>query len=412
LSTLVLPQKKLDMSKDPNFSGQPIFRQLLNFINKKKIYRLAQSKQSDRYYKRFDTYHHLVTMLYCMFHDCTSLREVTTGMQACYLRLKHLGINYCPRRSTLSDANKNRNVEVFEAIHKYLYKKNRRILSDSPSLKKWESQLFIVDSTTISLFKDILKNAGNNPINGKRKGGIKVHTLIKADEDVPCLINMNAAASHDTPFIQNMKLTKGSIVVFDKAYVDYNQYNKWTNEQVTWVTRMRKGTKYRTVLKAKILPQVLDIGILMDNKIILGHNHNKKKAKVNARLVVYLDKSTNKEFSFITNNLELHAIDIANIYKRRWQIELLFKRFKQSYPLQSFLGDNVNAIKIQIWTSLIADLILQCIRTKLKRKMSHSGVASLIRIHLMTYIDLVRFLNNPEASLLMQYPRGPTLKLF
>ena len=137
------------MSKDPNFSGQPIFSQLLSLIDRQNIFKLAKEHFSDHYYKKFTTYNHLVTMLYCIYHNCTSIREVTTGMQACFLKLNHLGMDYCPRRSTLSDANKQRDSKVFEAIYYSMYKAIRYFLPDSLCNHEWYSKLYIADSTTI-----------------------------------------------------------------------------------------------------------------------------------------------------------------------------------------------------------------------------------------------------------------------
>ena len=225
------------MNKNAKFTGQPIFSQLLSLINPSTISQQAKKCKTDRYYKKFKTYDHLVTMLYAVFHKCTSLREVCTGMQVCCSKLQHLGLKYSPPRSTFAEANAKRSSEVFEGIYNDLYKKYSKELPDSRSGVKIDPKLYIVDSTTIKLFKEILKNAGRKPANGKRKGGIKVHAMINSQEDVPCLIKMTAAAKHDAPFVKNLKLPSGSIIVFDKAYNDYQQYKLWGQEKVIWVRK-------------------------------------------------------------------------------------------------------------------------------------------------------------------------------
>jgi len=385
------------MRKDEHFIGQPIFSQLLNLLDKSTINRLAREHCSDRYTKRFDTYHHLVTMLYCIFHNCTSLREVTTGLQACFRKLNHLGLTYCARRSTLSDANRSRCSEVFESIYLSLYAQLAPVLSDSRSGGK---SLFIADSTTISLFKEILKNAGRTPANGKRKGGMKVHTLIKADEDVPCLIRMNAASSHDVRFIQHLTLPKGSIIVFDRGYLDYKQYSLWSDQEVTWVTRIRNSAAYTVDDELPLDSQQIRAGILSDQLITLGHTSHKDVTRTPARMICFYSAKKNKVFDFITNNITLQAQEICDIYKKRWQIELLFKRLKQNYPLQYFLGDNPNALKIQVWCALIADLLMKFVQKNLRKKWSYANLKSIIRLHLMTYINLFKFLNQPDTSLI------------
>ena len=400
------------MSKDAHFTGQPIFSQLLSFLDRGKIARLTSQFQSDRYYKRFRTYHHLVTMLYATFHKCTSLREVTTGMQACAHRLEHVGMDYCPRRSTLSDANRDRPSEVFEAIYINLYQALHSYLADSRSKFKWYKRLYIVDSTTVSLFKEILKNAGRPAVNGKRKGGIKVHTLMKAEEDVPCLVKMTAAAAHDLPFIQGLALPKGSIVTFDKGYSDYKQYDLWTQQKIWWVTRNRENAQYEIIEKLIISQKEAELGVQFDAKIILGHQIHDHVTRTPARLIVYHDKESNRTLTFITNHQRLNASTIALIYKNRWQIEILYKRIKQNYPLRYFLGDNENAIRIQIWCALIADLLLKFVQSRLKRAWSFGNLSSMIRIHLMSYLHLFRFLENPDRILIntkITYNKGPTL---
>ena len=181
------------MSKSNLFSGQPIFNQLLSYVPRHQIGQIASDFQADKYYKNFRTYEHLVTQLYAIFNQCSSLRDVVTGLLAWESRIKHLGISYQPRKSTFADANQNRSSEVFEKIYNFLFARYSHFLTDSRSKKKGR-QLFIVDSTTISLFHDILLNAGRPAVSGKRKGGIKVHTMIDSEQDVPCLVRMTAAS--------------------------------------------------------------------------------------------------------------------------------------------------------------------------------------------------------------------------
>jgi hypothetical protein len=400
------------MAKDALFTGQPIFTQLLSFLNRGRIARLTTLHKADRYYKRFHTYDHLVTMLYAIFHNCTSIREVTTGMQACVNRLEHLGLQYCPRKSTLSDANRDRPADVFEAIFLDLYNHLHTFLPDSRSKIKWLKRLYVIDSTTISLFKEILKNAGRTAANGKRKGGIKVHTCIKAEEDVPCLVKMTAAAANDVPFIKKLKLPKGSIIALDKGYTDYTQFDLWTQEKVWWVTRIKRGAQYEILETLTISDKEKEKGIMFDAKIILGHTAHNMVTRTPARLIHFHDKEKDENYYFITNHTKFNASVIALIYKHRWQIELMFKRIKQSYPLQYFLGDNENAVRIQIWCALIADLLLKFVQSRLKRVWSFTNLASMVRIHLMTYIHLFKFLEHPDKALIndtVKYNKGPTL---
>ena len=381
------------MNKSTFFSGQPIFTQLLKFIPKATVATIALNSKADRYSKRFSTYEHLVTMLYSIFNNCNSLREVATGMLASEQRLNHIGIRYHPRRSTISDANNRRTAEVFGEIYYNLYNRYTPFLSDSRKDSK-ASKLYIFDATTISLFQEVLRTSGKNP-SGKRKGGIKVHTLIRSDQDVPCFIRYSAAAANDSQYLKEVQLPKGSIIVFDRGYYDFTAFNRFTNDNITWVTRRRKLFTYEVLKQYTITDN--DGSIISDEQIQLGWRSG---IKVIARLVIYKDVASGEQYEFISNNLKMKPNTIAKLYQKRWQIELFFKRMKQSYPLKYFLGDSENAIKIQIWCTMIADLILKIVKKGAAVKWSFSNLAAIVRLHLMTYIDLSGFLKSPERALL------------
>lgn len=397
------------MIKSNFFTGQPIFSQLLKFIPRQVISRIAIDFQSDRYCKRFSTYDHLVCMLYGVFNHCTSLREITTGMLAWENRLLHLGVRHHPRRSTISDANNRRSAEVFESIYMKLFERYSHFLSDSRS-KSRSSRLYIFDSTTISLFQEVLKAAGSSPANGKRKGGIKVHTLIRSDQDVPCMIRFSPGAANDMRFLKDIHLPKGSLVVFDRGYNDYNAFNRFTDQGISWVTRLHQHLAYTILDENRVSEPQCRKGVVNDRIIRLGVEYKPNKPKVKARLITFTDDS-GKVFEFLTNNFKLMPATIAGIYKKRWQIELLFKRIKQNYPLKYFLGDSENAITIQIWCTLIADLILKIIKKGAKAKCSFSNLAAMVRLHLMTYINLFDFLRHPEKALLKKIKQQPSQPL-
>lgn len=265
--------------------------------------------------------------------------------------------------------------------------------SDNSLIKPAIENLQILDSTTISLFSDILRGAGRNSVNGKKKGGIKVHTMISALEDVPCLIRFSEAATHDHILLKDLELKKGSFVVFDKGYNDYLQYLQWTLDGIYFVTRQKTNAAYTSIEEFDI-PDDMDSAILKDERIVI----EKDDKKIELRRIAFWDDEKKKVYEFITNNFELSADKIAAIYKNRWQIEVLFKRLKQNFPLKYFLGDSQNAIEIQIWISLIIHLILLVIHRQTKRKWAYSNMVSLIRYHLLSYIDLFRFLENPRAD--------------
>lgn len=389
------------MSKSTNFSGQPIFNQLLTFIDKSEIRRIAKDHGSERYVKKFTTYNHLVVMLFVAFEGYHSIREVILGLLANAHKLSHLGLGYLVKRSTFSEANKRRSSKVFEDIYMAVYRKHASSLADSRLNGNEFKRLYIMDSSTISLFRDILKGVGRNPKNGKKKGGIKAHTLIKADENVPCLIRYSEAAKHDHMFLQDAQnLPSGSIITFDKGYVDYGMYEAFTVKSIWYVTRLKDNALYKA-RKEFDIPDGADSGVLKDEEVVLLYGTNKSKGH-KARRIAYWDDENGRLFEFLTNNMDLPAEKIAYIYKKRWQIELLFKQLKQNFPLKYFLGDNENAIEIQIWAAMLANFLISLIRSRVKRSWAFSNMVSIIRRQLMNYINIYAFLEDPEKCWLVQ----------
>jgi hypothetical protein len=347
-------------------------------------------------------------MLYSTLHQCGSLREVITGMQVSASRLKHLGISFTPRRSTLSDANERRTALFFEDLYHQLYKRYYGGLPDSLKGKRLLDKLFIIDSTTVSLFSTVMKSTGDYGYNGRKKGGIKAHVLLKAKDNLPCFIRLTEGKQEDRSVLPYMALPAGSIIVMDKGYRNFQQFISWGRKQITWVTRPYSNTVYKIIQSQPVDELQRQHGVQKDLLIELG---NPKTTWLNplqkARLIVFYDCINERELQFITNNVTLDASIIADIYKKRWQIELLFKRIKQNFQLHFFLGDNENAIRIQLWAAFIADLLLKIIKDKTDktRRWSMANLAGLVRLHLGTYINLEQFLSNPEKALLnYQYP--------
>lgn len=393
------------MPKSSFFTGQPILNQLLSLVPRTLINQLVVKHKANRYCKKFKTYDHLVSMLFCGFHQCTSLRELITGLQANSHRLNHLGLLHTPRRSTLADANKRRPALFFEDLFHALYKFHYGHLPDSRIKGKLEDKLFIIDSTTITLFCDVLKGAGTFGLNGKKKGGLKAHVLTRANDQVPCFVRLGASAQSDRIFMPMIQLPRGSVICMDKAYVNYKVMRNWTENDITWVTLFTPSLKYE-ILEEKTISQYQEkMGVTSDAVILLGNPKTKSRNPLQkARLVRYYDEAGQREFIFLSNNLQYSPLTIADIYKQRWGIETLFKRVKQNFQFHNFLGDNENAIKIQMWCTLIADLLINIVKNwvdKLRKsKWAFSNIAGLIRQHLTTYVDLIKFLTNPERAIM------------
>lgn len=400
------------MSKSNLFIGQPVFSQLLFLLDKHKIKTLARKIGTDRYIKQFDSYTHLVTMLYAVIGHFDSLREVVIGLLSNAHKLSHLGISYCVKRSTLSDANTRRASSYFQAVYLDLLDQYRSFLSDSTK-SAYLNKLYVMDSTTMTLFKQILKGAGRNPKQGKKKGGIKAHTIIKYDENIPCLVRYTSSATHDHVLLKAVSLPAGSYIVFDMGYVDYKVYQDFTVASITYVSKMKSNARYTPEQEIDI-PDQADNGILKDETVCVYYGENKESVHQTRRIAYWNDKNRKLEV-FISNNLEIKAEDIVEIYRRRWVIESLFKQLKQNFPLKYFLGDNVNAIEIQIWATLIANLLFTILKKRIKRKWAFSNMVTFVRINLMAYIQLYKFLENPEKEWIAvqkERKKEPEMNLF
>lgn len=387
---------KIDMDKTTTYLGQPIFTQVLSLIDDTLISRAAKLHNANKYSKSLSFKDHLVTMLYSTFAKCTSLREVQTGLELCNGKLNHLNLTKVPARSTLSDGNKNRDSKVFETLYLSLYQKYKSIISDSRLSAAIAEKLYVIDSTTITLFKAILKPAGRKRMDGKSKGGIKVHTLLKADNNMPCFIKFTAAALHDQQFYECIKeLPNHSVITFDKAYINYEQFDKFNDRGITYVVPQKQNAKYTSIKELVLLDTETDIlkDEIIEVKYEIENQNTQAKKHLQIRRIAYYSPKYKTTFIYWTNNTELTATEIVEIYQNRWQIEKFFKKLKQNFPLQYFLGDNTNAIEIQIWCALIGLILMQVIFTEQKVTIAFSILASIVTLHLMNYTCLTSIIN-------------------
>ena len=391
------------MSKNSNFTGQPVYNQVLKLLNREKIMQISrETPGSEAYVKRLDGYQHLVVMLYGVLKHFDSLRELEIGMKAEANKLHHLGLDYLVRRSTLAEANIRRPQEFFSKVYANLLEQYACFLADSRPPKSykgqthepkdWEKLLYMMDSTTISLFDNILKGVGRHPKSGKKKGGMKVHTVMKYYVGVPMVVQLTSAAKHDHYLLKEVHLPKDSTLTMDRGYIDIAQFQRLTEEGVCYVTKMKKNLKY----------EVLDSVIYVNTDGLVTHIDQRVRftrgelTHVARRVEIFEERK--KPVTLLTNNFEFSVEDVSEIYRLRWAIESLYKQLKQNFPLHFFYGDSINAIQIQTWVVLIANLLITVLSRSIKRKCAFSQVVTMIRLTLMYYIDFVRFMENPDKT--------------
>jgi hypothetical protein len=403
------------MSKNTEikFVGQPIFKQILNLVDAVNIQSLVRKHNSDYYYKAFKSRTHLITMLFGILSRCDSMTEICEGMRALGGKLNHLGMKSAPAKSTACDGLRNRDNEFFEDLYFSLVKKYQSFLLDSRTYGLTFKEVLLIDSTTIRLFSDILKGVGRNPKgDGKKKGGLKVHMLIGAVQSVGRFIKITEAKVHDKNFLKSLELISHSMIVFDKAYNYYHQFAVWTQKQVFFVTRLKTNAVYTVIEVNRVHYRKKDQAKVLRDEIIELEYHpegsnGKRQMKVLKQLVLrkvcYQDEK-NRYYEFLTNNFEITSEEVAFLYKKRWGIELLFKKMKQNFQLHYFYGENVNAIRTQVWCTLIAQLLMNLIQKIAQTKKAFSVVASLVRIHLISMLDLNELLRSTNRN--YQITRG------
>ena len=398
---ILVLDNKYNMSKvsEKKLVGQPIFKQIIDFLPREKFDLLVNKHHSDRYYKSFSSWKQLVTMLFGIFSRCDSMGEVCDGMKTLQGNLNYFGFESSPPKSTAGDGLRDRSNELFQDFYFELLKHFSSILSVSRIKDVSFDKLYLFDSTTIRLFSDIMKGVGRNPKgDGKKKGGLKVHMMIDAHSDSAKFVKISEAKSHDKNFLKYLILAAGSMIVFDKAYNHYLQFARWTKELVNFVCRLKDNAVYEVqeVLFEKTLSEK-EFGVMKVEHIHMKYKENKENKTLCLRKVTYKDEEQ-RFFEFITNNFSISAEEVAFLYKKRWKIELLFKKLKQNFQLHYFYSETENGIKTQVWCTLIAHLLLQVLRVLTKTQKAFSTVAALVRIFLISHLDLNWMLTNSRRT--------------
>jgi hypothetical protein len=404
----------MDKNTNISFVGQPIFSQVLSLVDKTRFHNIAQKNSSDKYYKEFKTWDHFVSLMFGIFSRCDSISEIVDGLIGMSGKLEHLHLTKTPAKSTFSDGMRNRTDKFFEDLYFHLVQTYSPFLSDSSDLGKQFKQMLLIDSTTIRLFSEVLKGVGRNrKDDGKKKGGAKVHMVIDAHQQIGQFIAITAAKVHDKKFLEMFNAKPHSLMVFDRAYNHYLQFAKWIEQEVYFVTRKKSNAKY-TIIKVlqdnKLSPK--EHGVHLDQIIEVTYKEHKEVKKLELRMVKYVDEEGRK-YEFITNCFkELTAEEVAACYKKRWDIELLFKKLKQNFQLHYFYGENETAIRTQIWCTLIAQLLITVIQKQNAPQKAFSTVACTIRIHLISMLSLKELVKGESRYYKRENPMAGQSDLF
>lgn len=367
-----------------------LFAQIISKLDKFAFKKLVDEKQTDKHNKGYNSWTHLVSMLFCQFAKSQSVRDISNGLRSATGNLNHLGINKAPSKSTISYQNKNRNHEVF----KEYYFKLLHSLGQQAGFKqvkfRIKTKIFLLDSTTISLCLSLFDWAKYKTA----KGAVKMHTLLDFDGNLPAYINITDGKTADNKGAYDIPLLKGSVIVADRFYNDLSLLNIWDSKGVFFVIRHKDNLQYN-IIKENPLPQTKHQHILKDEIIELKNDDSRQKYPKSLRRIAIWDDVNKQTIELITNHTTWAASTIAELYKSRWQVEIFFRDIKQLLHIKSFIGTSENAVMIQIWTALITILILKALKAMAKFGWHLSNLVAFIRLNLFVKIDLQLWLDKP-----------------
>lgn len=372
-----------------------LFSQILSIIPRAHFQRLVRDIGTDVGTKRFSSWDHFVSMLFCQMAQSKSLREICHGLAASLGKLSHLGVRHTPNKSTLSYANKHREWRLFEGLFYLLSGQMAAVLDRRFRHRlKLPGKLYSLDASIITLGLSIIDWGRYR----STKGAVKLHLVLDHDGYLPRFARITGSLRHDVPVARDFAFPAGSVVVVDRGYFSADLFGQWLRDQVYFVTRTVASVKLQVIEDRPCQGPVL-----RDQYVEFARPVTRKRYQSIMRRIEYRDPETGKLYVYLTNQLEATAETIVEVYRQRWQIELFFKAIKQNLRIKTFIGTSANAVLTQIWTALIAMLLLRYLQLRSTRGWALSNLVALIRLNLFTYRDLWRWLDDPFSV----PPQGP-----
>jgi hypothetical protein len=366
-----------------------LFSQVLGLFNRSVFQTLANKHEMDFASKGFSAWEQFAAMLFCHLAQAKSLREICGGLACACGKLRHLGIKEAPRKSTLSYANANRSWFFYQTLFQDTL---GRLRFNRPGHRfRFKNKLLSLDATVIDLCLSLFPWAKYV----QTKGAVKVHLLLDHDGYLPAFARITDGLTHEVRIARSLRLGAGSIIVIDRGFTDYSLFGKWCEQGVYFVCPVKSGAQFEIVDHHEP-PKTGNV--LMDNLIRLSSAHGQQSCPYLLRHVVVYDQKKDEEIVLLTNHLGLGATTISKIYKDRWQIEVFFKELKQHLRVKTFVGTTPNALKVQIWTALIAVLVLKYLQMASRFGWSLSQLVALLRMNLLVYRDLWEWANDPYQT--------------
>jgi hypothetical protein len=365
-----------------------LFGQMLSLISRRDFVLHVREHGSDRHSKGFTSWTQLVSMLFCQLAQAKSLREICNGLRACLGKLTHLGVDEAPKRSTLAYANANRPWVLFRDVFYDLLGTVRNAAPGKKRKFRFKNRLLSLDATIIDLCQSIFDWARFT----RTKGAVKLHLLLDHDGYLPVFAHITEGREHEIKTARMLSLPEGSIVAIDRGYLDFSLFEAWSQAGVWFVTRCKSNMKYR-VVEGGQPPQ--NSHIIADQLIRLTGAAARRDCPRLLRRVVVWDPEQERSIALLTNHLDFGATTISRIYRDRWEIEVFFRTLKQNLKVKTFVGTSANALRIQIWTALIAMLLIKYLQFISTHGWSLSNLVALLRWNLFTYRGLREWVNDP-----------------
>lgn len=350
-----------------------VFAQLASFLDRNHFNYLVRKYEGDRYVKNFTCWNQLMALMFGQLSNRESLRDVVVALEAHRSKCYHLGMGSKPiAKTTFATANQNRDYRIFEDFAFFLMEQARK--KRATDIFKLKGNVYAFDSTTIPLCLSVFWWAKFR----KKKGGVKAHVLYDLEAQVPAFFHISTASVHDSKAMKVIPYETGSYYVFDRGYNAFKELYKIHLHESYFVVRAKKNLQYKCTRWRRRLPQ----NVLTDAEMILTDVNTLKKYPEKLRLVKFYDDEQGREFAFLTNAFHLTSLEVANLYKNRWQIELFFKWLKQHLKIKKFWGTTENAVRLQISAAIIAYCLVAIVQHDMQLKRSTYEVLQILSISL------------------------------
>ena len=367
-----------------------LFSQVIGKMPKENIRKIIRTAQTDKYCKGYDTWSQLISMIFCQFSCCDSVRDISNGLKSATGNLNHLGISRAPSKSSISYQKTNRDSNVFRDIFYMLYNHFGQQAQWQRKYFRFKMPIKLLDSTLVSLTMSVYDWAHYTT----KKGAVKMHTLLDYDCLLPEFVNITTGKTSDNKAAYDIPITPHSIVIADRGYCDYSLLKHWDSNDVFFVVRHKDNIRYRS-LAERPLPEKHAQNVLIDEIIEFELSSAKEKYPKQLRRIAVWNDEHGYTVELLTNNFKLAASTIAQLYQVRWQIEIFFRNLKQLLRIKSFIGTTRNAVEIQIWTAMITMLLLCWLKHTAKYKWALANLVVSLRLNTFTKIDLEKWLNEP-----------------